>query len=92
MRSLKVQEIHSVAGGNNRSSGTSNQSGSSARQAALQNCRGLPDSTKVTISYGATATVGGRVGGIGGDATTTQGATVETTCGDLRAAEERARN
>jgi len=92
MRSLDLHEVRFVAGGNGRSSNTSTttQTRSSARQAALQNCRGLPDNAKVVITYSATASVGGRVIGIGGDATTSQGSTVETTCGDLRAADEKA--
>jgi len=92
MRSLDFQEVRLVAGGNRGgSSRSSKQSRSSARQAALNNCQGLPDDAKVTITYSVSANVGGRVVGIGGDATTNQGSTVETTCGALRAA-EKARN
>ncbi|WP_155951964.1 hypothetical protein [Pseudoxanthomonas suwonensis] len=84
MRSLEVRELRLVAGGNG-SGGTSN-SGSAARQAAVEQCQGLPDSTKVTFEISIEANVSGKVVGLGGEATTTQTVTIETTCGDLRAA------
>lgn len=80
MRQLTDIEVSMVSGGN----GGNN---SSARDAALRNCRNLPDDTKVTFEISIESNVSGKVSGIGGEATTTQTVTIETTCGDLRKAE-----
>ena len=81
MRTLQLCETNAVAGGNKSQN-------SSSRDGALKACNGLPDETKVTFSMEVTANIGGKVGGLGGEATTRQMVTIETTCGDLRAAED----
>lgn len=80
MRSLVDSELNEVAGGNG-SSGTS-----AARAAAVKQCQGLPDNTKVTFTIQISSNVGGKVVGVGGEATTSQTVEIETTCGDLRKA------
>lgn len=85
MRSLGNHEVCLVAGGNRAGSSSSNSSG---RSAAIQQCRGLPNDTKVTYSVSVSASMGGRVVGIGGEAVTNQQVTITTTCGALRAAEK----
>ena len=80
MRSLIGAELDAVAGGNG-SSGNS-----AARDAAIKQCQGLPDDTKVTFTIEISSNVGGKVAGVGGEATTTQTVEIETTCGALRKA------
>ncbi|WP_162202617.1 hypothetical protein [Pseudoxanthomonas suwonensis] len=78
MRELMTYELCSVAGGNGNSA---------ARDAALKQCEGLPDNTGVSFTIEVSANVGGKFNGIGGEAKTTQTVNINTTCGDLRAAE-----
>lgn len=75
MRALHDSEFKAVCGGT-----------SASRSAAVKQCQGLPDNTKVTFTIQISSNVGGKVGGVGGEATTSQTVTVETTCGDLRKA------
>ncbi len=89
MRSLDFQEVRLVAGGNRGGNrGGSSSTNSSGRSAALLQCRGLPADTKVTYSYTVSASAGGKVMGVGGEAVATQHVTITTTCGALRAAEK----
>lgn len=78
MRELMTYELCSVAGGNGNSA---------ARDAALKQCEGLPDNTGVTFTIQLSANMSANVVGIGGEAKTSQTVTINTTCGDLRAAE-----
>ncbi|WP_162433958.1 hypothetical protein [Pseudoxanthomonas koreensis] len=80
MRSLKESELNMVAGGNGASTN------SAARDAAIKQCRGLPDNTKVKFTIQISSNVSGKVSGVGGAATTTQTVEIETTCGELRKA------
>lgn len=85
MRSLEFKEVRAVAGGDGKdNAGGSGNGGSAARKAAIVQCEGLSDDTRVTFTIGISASAGGNVVGIGGEAKTSQTVTIETTCGDLR--------
>ncbi|MCA0197633.1 MAG: hypothetical protein LCH59_05875 [Proteobacteria bacterium] len=75
MRALSTTETMSIVGGNGNSA---------ARNAAIKQCVGLPDETKVTFEIKIESNASGKVAGVGGESTTTQTVKVETTCGDLR--------
>ncbi|MBO9715868.1 MAG: hypothetical protein J7507_03445 [Pseudoxanthomonas sp.] len=78
MRVLEVSELNAVVGG------TGASGASAAREAAIKQCKGLSDDTKVTFTIQISSNVAGKIGGIGGEGTTTQTVEIETTCGDLR--------
>jgi len=82
MRSISANEISMVSGGRDGSGSATNAS--AAREAAINQCKGLPDNTKVTFTIQISSNVSGKVAGVGGEATTVQTVEVETTCGDLR--------
>ena len=77
MRSLLVEEIETVVGGDGGASGSETDG---ATNRIVETCleQGLPDSTKVTVSH--TGTGGWEV--VGNGTTTTTTITVTATCGD----------
>lgn len=76
MRNLNDKELAIVCGGAD--------SGGTTSDKVADTCKGLPDSTNVTISTSHSADLGGTVAGFGGTSNASNGTSVTVNCGDFR--------